>query len=89
MDIEVVGAGEDLYTFMQINEPSSGLIQEKPAFTNVANGIGLFSSRYTKRVIGKVLGKDSQKELCTGPLTYDLQFCSDSTVWASEPWYCP
>lgn len=89
MDIEVVGAGDDLYTFMQINEPSSGLIQEKPAFTNVANGIGLFSSRYTKRVIGKVLGKDSQKELCSGPFTYDLQFCTDSTVWASEPWYCP
>jgi hypothetical protein len=31
-----------------VNEPSSGIVQEKPDYTNVENGIGLFSCRYLK-----------------------------------------
>lgn len=41
-------SGDDLNTYMEVNEPSSGIVQDKPEFTNIINGIGLFSSRYTK-----------------------------------------
>ena len=41
-------AGDELNTYMEVNEPSSGIVQEKPEYTNVVNGIGLFSCRYTK-----------------------------------------
>jgi len=40
---------EDLKTYMDLNIPNSGIVQERPHFTNINNGIGLFSSRFTKR----------------------------------------
>ena len=39
---------EDLYTYMAVNEPFEGIVQERPIFTNINNGIGLFSCRYNK-----------------------------------------
>ncbi|MEI7896305.1 MAG: hypothetical protein WCJ26_04680 [bacterium] len=41
-------ASPDLNTYMEVTEPSLSLIQERPAFTNITNGIGLFSSRFMK-----------------------------------------
>ena len=41
-------AGEDLNTYMEVNEPSSSIVQDKPEYTNIENGIGVFSSRYQK-----------------------------------------
>ncbi|MFN3342813.1 MAG: hypothetical protein ACK40M_08960, partial [Flavobacteriales bacterium] len=89
MDIQFVAVSDDMYTYMKVNEPSTGIVQERPSFTNLSNAIGIFSSRYTKWVRGKVLNKDSQKELCTGQFTYDLLFCTDSLPWSGETYYCP
>jgi len=41
-------AGDDFNTYMEVAEPSTGIVQEKPSYTNINNGIGIFSSRYTK-----------------------------------------
>jgi hypothetical protein len=47
-DIEIIVsvAGEAFNLFMQVYEPSTSIVQEKPPYTNVENGIGVFSSRY-------------------------------------------
>ena len=37
----------DLETYINVNLPVSGIVQERPSFTNINNGLGLFSSRYT------------------------------------------
>jgi len=39
---------EALHTYMNLNEPFEGIVQERPVFTNINNGIGLFSCRYNK-----------------------------------------
>ena len=39
---------EDLYTYMAVNEPFEGIVQERPVFTNINNGVGLFTCRYNK-----------------------------------------
>ena len=39
---------EDLQTYMSVNEPFEGIVQERPVFTNINNGIGLFSCRYNR-----------------------------------------
>lgn len=44
----VTAGAEDFYTYILVNEPSIGLIQEKPVFTNINNGTGIFSSRWKK-----------------------------------------
>lgn len=36
--------GSELNIFMEVNEPSNSLNQEKPKFTNITNGLGIFSS---------------------------------------------
>jgi hypothetical protein len=38
-------AAEELNTFMEVNEPSSSIIQDRPEYTNIQNGLGIFSSR--------------------------------------------
>lgn len=39
-------AAEELNTYMEVNEPSNSIIQDKPDYTNISNGLGIFSSRY-------------------------------------------
>jgi hypothetical protein len=39
-------AADDLNTYMEVTEPSFTIVQEKPPYTNIANGIGIFSSRH-------------------------------------------
>jgi hypothetical protein len=33
---------------MEVNEPTNSIVQEKPDYTNITNGLGIFSSRYRK-----------------------------------------
>jgi hypothetical protein len=40
--------GEELNTYMEVNEPSNSIIQDKPDYTNISNGLGVFSSRFRK-----------------------------------------
>lgn len=44
MGFYLLGGGEDLYTYIQVNKPSIGIVQKKPEFTNIENGLGIFSS---------------------------------------------
>ena len=38
-------ANEDLMYYMMVNEPSTSLIEEKPEYTNIDDGLGIFASR--------------------------------------------
>ncbi len=35
-------------TYMEINEPTTSIVQDRPDYTNIENGLGLFSARYSK-----------------------------------------
>ena len=48
IDLVMTVGSEDLDTYIKVNKPIVGIVQERPQFSNVNNGIGLFSSRYTK-----------------------------------------
>ena len=61
IDIEMTLGTQDLKTYIAVNEPITGIVQERPQFTNISNGIGLFSSRYTKVYYGLSLNPDSEK----------------------------
>ena len=37
----------ELKTYIDVNKPFSGIVQERPTYKNINNGIGLFSSRFT------------------------------------------
>lgn len=41
-------AAEEFNLYMEVNEPSNSIVQDRPEYTNIENGLGLFSSRYNK-----------------------------------------
>lgn len=47
-------AANDLSTYIEVNEPSSSLVQERPEYTNIENGLGVFSARYDKTSLHRI-----------------------------------
>lgn len=102
-NISITGASKELVDYIDLNKPASTLAQNKPTATNlkVTEGykvIGVFASRTTinkfKHATGispmeQALDKKSRRELCVGPLTGLLGFCSDHQADnLSETWGC-
>jgi hypothetical protein len=58
-------ASDDLNTYMNASAPSNSIIQERPPFSNISNGIGLFSSRYVNEIDTVRLGDATITELTT------------------------
>ena len=72
IDVEVFAGADDLATYINVNQPSTGIVQEKPLFTNVEGGIGLFSSRTSQRKVNVSLSASSLDSLWRGNLTCDM-----------------
>jgi hypothetical protein len=47
VDFIVAAGGVEYDTYMRVNGPSYSLVQDRPEYTNIENGFGLLSSRYT------------------------------------------
>jgi len=45
-DIEVIAIGDEFNTYLEANGPTTGVLMEKPNYSNITNGLGLFSSRH-------------------------------------------
>jgi len=76
LDFIFVTADEILNTYMDLNDPITGIVQERPSFTNINNGLGIFASRHKKIVADKSLNVQSLVELTGGQYTGNLKFCS-------------
>ncbi len=74
MDFMFMLGGDDLNTYIEVSRPSNTIVQEKPAFTNIVNGVGIFSCRYDKNIFGKELSDRSIDSLSCGQYTRDLRF---------------
>jgi hypothetical protein len=44
-DVWITCAGEELMNYINLNKPSLGIVQKKPEYSNIENGLGIFSSR--------------------------------------------
>lgn len=73
-DVEYYGAGEDLYTFIQVNQPSIGIIQKKPEYGNIINGLGIFSSCYVTAIKKVPVSADMKITLKNSNYTKKLNF---------------
>ena len=47
LDLVMTIGTVELKTYIDVNKPFSGIVQERPTYNNINNGIGLFSSRFT------------------------------------------
>ncbi|HEX4887678.1 MAG TPA: hypothetical protein VFV37_06485 [Luteibaculaceae bacterium] len=74
-EIRVISMGQDLATYVEVNNPITAVIQERPEFTNVNNGLGIFSSK------GEILrpiavGERTSRYMTTNTNWLDKKFCS-------------
>lgn len=70
--------GEELYNYIELNKPSLGVAQDKPVYTNIDNGLGIFSCRTEKIVPNKTFNIPSVNELKGGQYTADLNFVQET-----------
>jgi hypothetical protein len=80
LEANITICAEDLNTYIDINQPISGIVTERPVFTNVENGIGIFSSKYTVRKVKTIGGSatnrnDTYKQFQEGIYTSGLCYC--------------
>lgn len=82
MDVTIAMANDELNTFMDVSQPVTGIVQERPSYSNIANGLGLFASRSSKTVMNipfRSSGTQNQnanlKALKYGSYTQNLNFC--------------
>ncbi len=73
-----VAAGETLTKYIDLTSPDYGIVQEKPSFTNIKNGWGLFSSRGSNFSKYKKLEKSSLDELSKGQYTGTDNFLNNT-----------
>jgi hypothetical protein len=86
-DFYVYTGSEDMYKYMQVSTPTNSLVQDRPFFTNINNGVGLFTSRsYTARM-GKKMNRKFIDEISDNPKTRNLNFEdyeASTYFWANQ-----
>ncbi len=83
-------AGEELSLYIDLTSDSYGIAQEKPAYTNIQNGWGLFSSRTSTFSMYKGLDNSSIQYFQEFDGTKDLNFLpfpETSTFYNQNPEY--
>ena len=50
IEVVITVAADELSTYIDVNSPSGSIVQVRPEYTNVNNGIGIFSARYDNSI---------------------------------------
>lgn len=72
-DVNFYVAGKELGTYIRLNAPNYFLTDISPDYTNIENGVGIFSSRYLKKLKG-LIDYSSLKRIGVDPETKHLGF---------------
>ncbi|MBI3519471.1 MAG: hypothetical protein HY062_08975 [Bacteroidetes bacterium] len=73
MEYIIYACSENMDIFLQVNQPSTSIAQNKPNYTNISGGVGIFAS-ISKTAMGKELWSDFIDEIATNQVTSSLQF---------------
>ena len=74
LDIRIVGASEELMTYIDLNRPATGVNQNRPQYQQVVNGTGILSSRTQVFREDIELQSTVYDRLLVSNLTCDLNF---------------
>ncbi len=77
IEVIISVAGDDLSTYLDVNAPSGSIVQVRPEYTNINNGIGVFSARYDNTIDNSRildLGGKTNDSLKFGQYTRELGF---------------
>jgi len=76
LDFVLIVANEQLAIYLDVNAPVTGVIQERPEYSNINGGLGLWASRTTEGVYGLGYTTDTIEHLQEGDDTAELNFCT-------------
>ena len=71
---------QETYVYNQVTMPSDGIVQEKPSYSNITNGIGLFTSKwnyYKNHYKYTSAGNYTLDSLANGVITKNLKFLDE------------
>lgn len=85
VDLLLVAGSDELSTFIDVNKPSTGIIQERPEYTNITGGLGIFSSRLNRAPVSRPLDGTSWDSLACGQFTRHLKFVNPSGALITCP----
>jgi hypothetical protein len=84
-DVLLTIGNEELASYIEVNSPSTTIVQERPTYTNINNGLGLFASRGARKVqnirlvgVNQTTGTPNQgnlKAFFVSGSTAELNFC--------------
>ncbi|HEY0029747.1 MAG TPA: hypothetical protein VGC65_03225 [Bacteroidia bacterium] len=83
VDLMLIAGSDDLSTFIDVNRPSTGIIQERPEFTNINGGLGIFSSRLNRALsaaVSRPMDGTSLDSLACGQYTKHLKFVNAAGI---------
>jgi hypothetical protein len=90
IELFIYCGSDDLNTYIEVSKPADGVAQEKPGYTNITNGIGLFTSRsdaFAPSSKTKITDK-TYDNLATSIYTIDLKFLDkngSAGYWSTHP----
>jgi len=87
MDIRIVGASEDLMTYIELSSPATGVNQNRPQFEQVLNGTGILSSRTVANRRDIRLQESIHENLLRSGVACDLNFARIE-LGGSDTCYC-
>ena len=73
MEYIIYACNDNLQTFLQVNQPSNTIAQDKPNYSNINGGLGVFGS-ISKTALGKELWSDFIDEISNNSITQSLRF---------------
>jgi hypothetical protein len=76
LDFVLIVANEQLAIYLDVNAPVTGVIQERPEYSNINGGLGLWASRTTEGVFGLGYTTGTIEHLQEGDDTAELNFCT-------------
>lgn len=74
LDFLILSGGEEIKFYIESTAPSDGALMEKPVYTNVTNGLGVFSTVSKAEISMIPLGSVTIDSLAYGQLTHQLGF---------------
>ena len=74
MDFMIMSGGLEIKFYIESTAPSDGALMEKPVYTNLTNGLGVFSTMSTAEIPMLPLGSVTIDSLAYGELTHQLGF---------------
>jgi len=79
LDFSLLAAGEDLSTYINLNQNSNSIVVDRPEYTNISNNygqpyVGIFSSRSNDFVENIRINNSSNSEIAFNQITKHLNF---------------